>query len=235
VPAREPVTLRLNYRTEKGIPERAREFEAAPPGTTVDLVADSGYEKLIALAAAGDLGDVIWASAGIGTYYELAAPGAFRQLDALATRDRFDLKQYFPAAVEAARLDGKLVGLPEVIPPSHIGLFSNATLFESAGLKPPTLPPWPRPWTTSWRRRGASPGAAPRTAGRRSGGSRPRPPTPPAWTSCAASGASSSTRWRWAGARALLDQAVVRVIMGEAARAVADDVTRELRTVQERA
>lgn len=36
-------------------------------------------------------------------------------------------------------------------------------------------------------------------------------------------------------ARTALDQAVVRVIKGEAARVVADDVTRELRTIQERA
>jgi hypothetical protein len=34
---------------------------------------DTGYEKLIAQLAAGDVGDLIWLSTGVGTYFELAS------------------------------------------------------------------------------------------------------------------------------------------------------------------
>src|SRR5262245_23863141 len=60
--AKQPVTLRVNYRTEQWIVDRAKDFSAAHPWITLDLVADSGYEKLLVLAVAGDLGDVYWAS-----------------------------------------------------------------------------------------------------------------------------------------------------------------------------
>jgi ABC-type glycerol-3-phosphate transport system substrate-binding protein len=55
---RQPVTLRLNYRTEQWIVDRAKQFTEANPSISVDPVANSGYEKLLVLAAAGDLGDV---------------------------------------------------------------------------------------------------------------------------------------------------------------------------------
>src|SRR5437867_1639982 len=65
--ARQPVTLRLDYRTEQWIVDRAKAFTQANPTITVDLAADTGYEKLLVLAAAGDLGDVWWASTGQGS------------------------------------------------------------------------------------------------------------------------------------------------------------------------
>jgi ABC-type glycerol-3-phosphate transport system substrate-binding protein len=74
-PVRQPVTLRLDYRTEQWIADRAKAFTEANPTITVDLVADTGYEKLLVLAAAGDLGDVWWASTGQGSYFELVQRG----------------------------------------------------------------------------------------------------------------------------------------------------------------
>src|SRR5262245_5501127 len=46
-PAKPPVALRLNYRTEPWIVDRATAFSGAHPWITLDLVANSGYEKLL--------------------------------------------------------------------------------------------------------------------------------------------------------------------------------------------
>lgn len=139
-PSKLPVTLRVNYRTEKYFPVRAEQFTTASPHIKVELIANSGYEKLVALVAAGDLGDLIWASTGIGTYFEFAAQGHFMQLDSLVARDKYDLRQHFARAIEVSRtVDSKLFGLPTLIHPSHIGLFYNVNLLEQAGVKLPTV------------------------------------------------------------------------------------------------
>jgi len=136
---KQPVTLRLNHRTEKYFPVRAKEFGSAHPHITVDLVPDSGYEKLMTLLAANDLGDVVWTSTGVGTYFELASQNVFANVEPLASADKYDLKQHFPRAIETARaVDGKLFALPTLIHPSHLGLFYNVNLFESAQVKPPS-------------------------------------------------------------------------------------------------
>ena len=135
-----PVTLRVNYRTERYFPVRAQQFTDANPNVRVDMVPDSGYEKLVALLAAGDLGDLIWASTGVGTYFELAGQGHFLQLDSLVGKDKYDLKQHFPRSIDTARtVDNKLFGLPSLIHVSHIGLFYNSQLFDKAGIKAPQL------------------------------------------------------------------------------------------------
>ncbi|MGH2366724.1 MAG: ABC transporter substrate-binding protein [Chloroflexota bacterium] len=138
--SKQPITLRVNHRTEKYIPERGKQFTQQYPHITVELLPDSGYEKLIAMLAAGDLGDIAWASTGVGSYFELAAQGHFLQLDSIVARDKYDLKQHFPRAIDTAKMvDNKLFGMPNLIHPSHIGLFYNVSLLETAGVKPPTL------------------------------------------------------------------------------------------------
>jgi ABC-type glycerol-3-phosphate transport system substrate-binding protein len=137
-PDRQPLTLRLNYRTEEWIATRARQFSEAHPWITVDLVANSGYEKLLVLAAAGDLGDVYWASTGQGSYFELAGQGHAMPLDAVIKRDKYDLKQFYSHALEQARLDGKQFGMPEGIHPGGVMIYLNLSLFGEAGITPPT-------------------------------------------------------------------------------------------------
>jgi ABC-type glycerol-3-phosphate transport system substrate-binding protein len=140
VKSRQPVTLKLNYRTEQYIPVRAQQFTEQYPWIKVELLTDTGYEKLVAQIAAGDPGDVIWMSTGIGTYFEMAALGNLMNIEPLVAADKYDLKQHIPVAIDTARIvDNKLFGLPSLIHPSHIGLFYNVNLFETAGVKPPTL------------------------------------------------------------------------------------------------
>jgi multiple sugar transport system substrate-binding protein len=135
--ARPPATLRLNYRTEKWIPERVKEFADAHPWITVEPIPNSGYEKLLVMVAAGEMGDIVWDSVGVGAYYQLGSQGHFKVLDPLVGRDKFDLKQYYPSAIDTARFEGKLLGLPSTTHPSHLGLFFNVNLFAEAGIKPP--------------------------------------------------------------------------------------------------
>jgi multiple sugar transport system substrate-binding protein len=166
--ARTPVTLRLNHRTERYFAVRTKQFSEAYPWITVDLVTDSGYEKLMALLAAGDLGDVIWTSTGVGTYFELASQGVFANLEGTASADKYDLKQHFPRAVETARsVDGKLFALPVLIHPSHLGLYYNVNLFESAQVRAPSAD-WTLEDVVEAARRltgGAGPGGRPATWG----------------------------------------------------------------------
>jgi multiple sugar transport system substrate-binding protein len=137
--AKTPVTLKVNYRTEMYIPRRAQEFSALYPWVTVDLLTDTGYDKLVAQIAAGDPGDVIWMSTGIGTYFEMAALGNLADLAPLVAADKYDLKQHLPVGIETARIvDNTLFGLPSLLHPSYVGLFYNVNLFETAGVKPPT-------------------------------------------------------------------------------------------------
>jgi len=134
------VTLKLNYRTEMYIPTRAKEFTEQYPWITVDLLTDTGYDKLVTQIAAGDPGDVIWMSTGVGTYFEMAGLGNLMNVEPLVAADKYDLKQHIPVSIETARIvDNKLFGLPSLMHPSHIGLWFNVDLFDKAGVKPPTL------------------------------------------------------------------------------------------------
>src|SRR5437867_2606797 len=88
--SKQPVTLKLNYRTEMYIPTRAKQFTEQYPWISVDLLTDTGYEKLVTQIAAGDPGDVIWMSTGIGTYFEMAALGNLMNVEPLVAADKYD-------------------------------------------------------------------------------------------------------------------------------------------------
>jgi multiple sugar transport system substrate-binding protein len=135
-----PITLRVNHRTEKYIPEVGKAFTQRYPHITVQYMPDSGYEKLIAQLAADEVGDLMWLSTGVGSYMEMASQGHLAPLDSVVAADKYNLKQYFPRAIAVARIvDNKLAGLPNLIHPSHIGLFYNKNLFDTAGVSPPSL------------------------------------------------------------------------------------------------
>ncbi len=138
--AKTPVTLKLNQRQDKYVHTRAEQFTAQYPHIKVEILTDTGYEKLVAQIAAGDPGDVIWMSTGVGTYFEMAALGNLLNVDPLAAADKYDLKQHLQVGIDTAKIvDNKLFGLPSLMHPSHIGLFYNVNLFNTAGVKPPTL------------------------------------------------------------------------------------------------
>ncbi|HEV2124673.1 MAG TPA: extracellular solute-binding protein, partial [Chloroflexota bacterium] len=136
----QPVTLRVNHRTEKYMAEVGKQFSQKYPHITVEYMPDTGYEKLVAQLVAGDVGDLIWLSTGVGTYFELASQNHLVQLDQIIAKDKYDLKPYFPRSIAVAKMvDNKQFGMPNLIHPSHIGLFYNQSLFETTGVKPPPM------------------------------------------------------------------------------------------------
>lgn len=136
----QPVTVRVVHRTEKYLADRGAKFTQLHPHVTVDFMSGMQDEKLMALVAAGDLGDLVWTSSSTGTLFELIVAGHFEDLDRYVAADKYDLKQHFPRCIEVAKVvDGKLRGLPNLVHPSFMGLFYNQTVIEEAGAKVPTL------------------------------------------------------------------------------------------------
>jgi multiple sugar transport system substrate-binding protein len=140
------VELRLHVRTGNEadtLADRLPEFEASNPGTKVKIEsfpASDYFAKLQTLVAGGQLGDVLWGIVhqGWGPYF--LASGVTTPLDSLIESDKFDLSQYYPVALQAARVfEGKMLGLPFKLQPFAIGLYYNATAFEEAKVQPPTL------------------------------------------------------------------------------------------------
>jgi multiple sugar transport system substrate-binding protein len=138
--------LRLHVRTGNEadtLADRLPEFEASVPGAKVKIEsfpAADYFAKLQTLIAGGQLGDVLWGIVhqGWGPYF--LASGVTTSLDALIESDKFDLGQYYPVAVQAARVfEGKMLGLPFKLQPFAIGLYYNATAFEEEKVQPPTL------------------------------------------------------------------------------------------------
>jgi hypothetical protein len=66
---------------------------------------------MVALAAAGSLGDVLTSSASAGQPAVVYSKKITMALDALIARDKLDMKQWFAPLVEAAKVDGKQVAM----------------------------------------------------------------------------------------------------------------------------
>jgi len=94
--------------TEKKI---ARRFEETHPDVKVEvLVLPEYFDKLMGLAAAGDLPDVfpIWHRARS----KYIAMGIIGDLSSYAARDNYDIEDLMPPIQEAIQVDGKLWGIP---------------------------------------------------------------------------------------------------------------------------
>jgi ABC-type glycerol-3-phosphate transport system substrate-binding protein len=142
-PAKKNVTLRVVARQvlEQDMwPVRLPPFEEAHPGVKVEPeLYPSGdiVNKIFALVAAGSMGDAGHTHFSAAQPQRLALQKAVRELDAYVTKDKVDLKQWYPAAVEAGRVDNKIIALPFKGKMGTIGFFYNQSLFEQAGLKVP--------------------------------------------------------------------------------------------------
>jgi len=140
-----PVTLRVtSAANEMGEMAAARypAFTAQHPNVKVQFEDTPDYStKLVVLAAAGGLGDLAMIYLSSGAYHYLAPNGILVDHTPLATRDKYDLKQFYPAAIDAARINKKIYGLPFKAQNANIALFWNVDTFEARGLKQPT-PDW---------------------------------------------------------------------------------------------
>lgn len=138
----EPVDITFytyNYTEQQrpGVDLLLEEFHAANPDVKVEIVFAASTEintKIQADIAAGVQPDVIQLifdalDYGVNNF-------GVKDLNAIAPADELSahLEGFEPAALEVAKLDGQLYGLPYTF--STPMLFYNATLFEQAGLDP---------------------------------------------------------------------------------------------------
>jgi multiple sugar transport system substrate-binding protein len=96
------------------------------------------YQKMQALIAGGQLGDVFWGSLGIG-WPIWGASGVMRPLDEFVQAEKFDTSQYYKAAIDQLYYQGKLYGLPFKLQAATIGIYYNADQVKEAGAKEPSL------------------------------------------------------------------------------------------------
>jgi ABC-type glycerol-3-phosphate transport system substrate-binding protein len=94
------------------------------------------FAKLNTMIAGGTIGDVVWISS-IEGFYRMAATGVWATLDDLVAQTGFDLGEFYEQNVEAAKLHGKLYGLPQLAHPGRTGLYYHKTLFDAAGVDYP--------------------------------------------------------------------------------------------------
>ncbi len=95
----------------------------------------------LVLGAAGTLGDVMRLVA-FGTYSQVAAAGFLKDLGPLIAKDRYDLKQFYAAAVETLKFRSRQYGLPHIAHPGFCGQFINLDALQQAGLAPPDEATW---------------------------------------------------------------------------------------------
>ena len=143
-PAKKRVTVRITARLvpEQDMwPIRVPAFHEKYPNVTVETDLHEGniQEKIAALIASGEIGDVVHTHPSAAQPQTLFLAGAMQALDKLVARDKVDLKGWYAQAIEAGRLDGKLISLPFKGKMATVALFYNQTLFDQAGLKPPDL------------------------------------------------------------------------------------------------
>ncbi|MFN8525310.1 MAG: sugar ABC transporter substrate-binding protein [Chloroflexota bacterium] len=141
-----PVELRLHVRTGNEadtLNDRLPEFEGKNAGVKVKIESFPAAEyhtKLQTLIAGGQMGDVFWTiiHQGWGPYF--MSNGVGLVMDDVVKADNFDLNQYYPVSVQAAKVfEGKLLGIPFKLQPFAIGLYYNASAFNEEKVAPPTL------------------------------------------------------------------------------------------------
>ncbi len=110
-------------------------FNASQKKYTVKYVPQQDTEKkLLTAIAGGKVPDVVlWDRFQTGLY---APKGALQSIDDRVKADKIDLKQFYPQATGEMKYDGKLYGLPLLV--DNRSLVYNETLFQEAGLTPPT-------------------------------------------------------------------------------------------------
>jgi multiple sugar transport system substrate-binding protein len=141
-PATNGITLiavvRASVNEEKILNEAFSAFEASQPGVTVEVIeAPSGHydEKTDALLAGGTP-PALWFPAENRGYRYYASRNVLMPLDPYIGRDKYDLSDFFPVAIDFCKWQGKYVAMPIDLYPQF--LIYNKTLFQDIGLTAPT-------------------------------------------------------------------------------------------------
>jgi multiple sugar transport system substrate-binding protein len=138
------VTIRVTARLvpEQDMwPIRVPAFTQQYPNIKVEPDLHDGdiQQKIATLIASNSIGDVVHTHFSAAQPQRLYLGKSMIDLDALIAKDKLDLKGWYAQAIDAGRLDGKVIALPFKGKMATVALFYNQTLFEQAGLKPPDL------------------------------------------------------------------------------------------------
>lgn len=141
--AQEQVVLRLNMRAggEQSEPsyyvDRPKELMEEYPYITVELVpipADEYYTKIQTMAAAGSLGDVVFAQDDYSQQRRHAVNGLLQASEDWLDANGHSKSEWLPSSVDAITYEGKMYGLPKSASPSQCFIFYNQDMFEEAGI-----------------------------------------------------------------------------------------------------
>src|SRR5688500_3811332 len=143
-----PATIRVIARTvsEQDMwPIRIPQLEQTHPNIKVNLEliasTDGGgvQAKTDTYLAAGEILDVVHTHFSAAQPQRLFLNGSMRELDSFIAKDKLDLKQWYPQAIEAGKVEGKVIALPFKGKMATVALFYNETLFQQAGVKVPDV------------------------------------------------------------------------------------------------
>jgi multiple sugar transport system substrate-binding protein len=100
------------------------------------IAGNEWLQKIQVEAAGGTLADAFWMPS-IGLFGQFAHQGLLLALDPQVQAQKFDLKVFYPAAVQGLTKEGKLYGIPWIVHPGRTGLYYNKPLFDAGGVKYP--------------------------------------------------------------------------------------------------
>ncbi len=125
-------------------------FEAQHPGITVDQIETAGtagnlYDEKVDTLLASGTPPALWYPAGGRGYRYYAYRNALTVLDPYIARDKFDLSDFFPVAINFCKWNGQYVALPVDLYTQV--LLYNQTMFNNLGVTPPTRDFTDASWT----------------------------------------------------------------------------------------
>lgn len=140
--AQAPATIRMLERAgteEQALDIRVPQFMEKYSWIKVEREVVTGdiIQAQFTMAAADTMPDTAHAYLGDQSYHAFAANGVYVSIEDLVARDKLDLNGWFPALIDAMRIEGKLHGLPFKGQVLTCGLYYNKDLFDAAGLKYP--------------------------------------------------------------------------------------------------
>jgi len=93
------------------------------------------FTKLQTLIAGGTVGDVFWDT--FRNTPRFANNKVIMPMDDLVAKDKFDLAQYFPSAIESSKYQGVLYAMPFKLHPGPAALYYNVNAAQDAGVTIP--------------------------------------------------------------------------------------------------
>jgi multiple sugar transport system substrate-binding protein len=138
------VTIRVTARQAQEAdmwPIRAPQLTEKYPNIKIEPDLHSGdiQPKQAALIASGEIGDITHTHFSAAQPQNLYLGKSMRDLDSFIAKDKLDLKQWYPQAIDAGKIDGKVIALPFKGKMATVALFYNETLFQQAGIKVPDM------------------------------------------------------------------------------------------------